>query len=284
MSLLRISVLLVVVAVLVPGNTSAFAAGPTADALGAVGASEVQDVFVRPPQNAPSGHPLQVVIALHGMGGNGPDFGSALTSQADRYGWLIVAPTIQYGDWTDPLQISREDPALVAWLSDEIRNLSDRTGYVVLPKVLLFGHSRGAQLSLRFAEVSPEQVAGVAAVSAGTYTLPLAEDGRGHVLDFPFGIADLDRDDGGRAFDQTAFNAVPLWLGVGGADNNPADVPAAWSPYIGSNRLARAETFAQTLQSQGGDVSLEVFPNVDHTLTDDMRQAGTAALEADLGR
>jgi pimeloyl-ACP methyl ester carboxylesterase len=170
------------------------------------------------------------------MGGNGRDFGEALASEADQYGWLIVAPTINYGDWTDPGQIAHEEPALVAWLSDEIRHLHDRTGYTVQPDVLLFGHSRGAQLSLRLTEIDPQQVAGVAAVSAGTYTLPVVDDPRGNALDFPYGIADLARDDGGRDFDQTAFDRVPLWIAVGGDDNNPADVPGLPRPVSTSMR------------------------------------------------
>ena len=36
-------------------------------------------------------------------------------------------------------------------------------GYNVQPDVLLFGHSRGAQLALRFTEIHPEQVSSVAA-------------------------------------------------------------------------------------------------------------------------
>ena len=73
----------------------------------------------------PDGQPEQIVVALHGMGGNGADFGGSLGSQADAHGWLIVAPTIRYRDWTDPQQIAREDPALIAWLSDEINALTD---------------------------------------------------------------------------------------------------------------------------------------------------------------
>jgi pimeloyl-ACP methyl ester carboxylesterase len=271
-------------AMLVAGGAPASATGPSADTLRTDGASEVRYIYVRPPHKSTSAGPFQVVVALHGMGGNGQEFADALASEADEYGWLIVAPTINYRDWTDPDQITHEDPALVAWLSDEIRHLPDRVGYAVRPEVLLFGHSRGAQLSLRLTEIDPEEVAGVAAVSAGTYTLPEAEDPRGDPLDFPYGVANLARDDGGRTFDQTAFDRVPLWIAVGGDDNNPADVPAAWNAYLGTDRVTRAETFTRALESQGANVSLQVFPNVDHTLTDDMRQAGSRALEADITR
>src|SRR5216684_6010063 len=190
--------LLVALTVLAPGGARAFAAqGPSLATLRAAGAAEVRDVYVRPPQTSPGDQPLQVLIALHGMGGNGVDFGNSLASQADAHGWLIVAPTINYGDWTDPLQISREDPALVAWLSDYARSLAVRTGHPVQPRVLIFGHSRGAQLALRFTEIHPEEVAGVSALSAGTYTLPFARDEHtGNALQFPFGVADLGRTDG----------------------------------------------------------------------------------------
>ena len=281
-AVLRSLSLIAVLTALAPGGARAFAdQGPSLAVLRAAGAAEVRDVFIRAPQASADGQPLQALIALHGMGGNGPDFASALASQADAHGWLIVAPTINYGDWTDPLQISREDPALVAWLSDYARSLAVRTGHPVQPRVLIFGHSRGAQLALRFTEIHPGEVAGVSALSAGTYTLPFARDEHtGRALQFPFGVADLARTDGGQAFDARRFESVPIWIGVGGADSNDSDVPDAWDAYIGLDRLGRAQAFTQALQSLGANVALTVFQNADHTLTDDMRVAGCDALAA----
>ena len=268
---------------LVPGGARAFAAqGPSVAALRLAGAAEIQDVYIRPPQNMPDG-PLQVLIALHGMGGNGADFGGAFADQADAQGWLIVAPTINYGDWTDPNQIAHEDPALGAWLSDYVRHMGERTGYAVQPRVLLFGHSRGAQLALRFTEIHPEEVAGVAAASAGTYTLPFSRDRHtGKALQFPFGVANLAQTDGGQAFDARTFESVPILIAVGAIDSNDADVPDDWDPYIGPDRLQRAKAFTQALQSMGADVTLMVFPNTGHGLTDAMRTAGCDALAADV--
>lgn len=276
----RLLAAVALLALLAPGGVSAFAyQGPSYASLLTAGTAEVQGVYVRPPAS-PTDQPLQVLIALHGMGGNGVDFGSALASQADARGWLVVAPTISYGDWTDPKQISREEPALVAWLSDYIANLSQRTGFDVQPRVLLFGHSRGAQLALRFTEIHPGQVESVAAVSAGTYTLPVSTDARtGQALDYPYGIANLAQADGGQSFNAPDFTSVPMWIAVGSADTNAADVPSAWTPYIGPTRVQRAQRFVQALRSLGAaQVSLTVFPNVGHTLNDDMRGAGCTAL------
>jgi pimeloyl-ACP methyl ester carboxylesterase len=275
---LRALLAVAVLAVLVPGGAKAFAAqGPSIATLRAAGAAQIQDVCIRPPQGSPD-RPLQVLIALHGMGGSGADFGAALASHADANGWLIVAPTIAYGDWTDPNQISREDPALVAWLSDYVRHLAERTGYDVQPRVLLFGHSRGAQLALRFAEIRPDLVTGVAALSAGTYTLPFSRDNTGAPLQFPFGVANLATTAGGQAFDARQFESVPIWIGVGAKDTADEDVPDAWDPYIGTDRLDRARSFAGALHSVGATVALTEFANTDHTLTDEMRAAGCAAL------
>jgi poly(3-hydroxybutyrate) depolymerase len=277
---LRPLLAIVALTLLAPGGAKAFAAqGPSIATLRLAGAAEVSDVFIRAPQGVPTDQPVQVLIALHGMGGNGTDFGGSLASAADQHGWLIVAPTINYGDWTDPAQISHEDPALVAWLSDYVRHLAERTGSNVNPRVLLFGHSRGAQLALRFTEIHPEVVVGVAAASAGTYTLPVSRDVHsGLALHFPFGVSDLAATDGGQAFNPPSFESVPIWIGVGGADTNEADVPDAWDPYIGTDRLNRAKTFTHTLQNMGADVVLTVFPNTDHTLTEEMRSAGCDAL------
>ena len=190
-----------------------------------------------------------------------------------------MAPTISYGDWTDPDQIIREDPALVAWLSDYVRHLADRTGYAVAPRVLIFGHSRGAQLALHFTEIHPEQVVAVSAASAGTYTLPFSQDTEtGEAIEFPFGMADLAKTDGGQAFDAATFSTVPIWIAVGSADINAADVPDAWDPFIGNDRLKRARAFTLALEELGANVSLRVFPKTDHSLTDAMRTAGCDAL------
>jgi poly(3-hydroxybutyrate) depolymerase len=279
-STLRPVLVIAALTLIAPGGAQAFAAqGPSIASLRQAGGAEIRDVFVQAPQGGVDDQPVQVLVALHGMGGNGADFGAALASQADQHGWLIVAPTINYGDWTDPVQITHEDPALVAWLSEYVRHLAEHTGFSVKPRVLLFGHSRGAQLALRFTEIHPEEVAGVAAASAGTYTLPVSRDVHtGRALQFPFGVSDLAATDGGQAFNRPTFESVPIWIGVGGADTNEADVPDAWDPYIGTDRLGRAQSFTQTLQNMGADVALSVFPNTAHTLTADMVSAGCDAL------
>jgi pimeloyl-ACP methyl ester carboxylesterase len=270
-----VGLLSAIVALLAPAGVSASAITE----LQAAGASEVKNVYVRMPGTADQ-QPLQVIVALHGMGGNGPDFAAPLAAMADQNRWIVVGPTITYGDWTDPAQIQREEPALIAWLSDYVAHLAERTGRAVEPRVLLFGHSRGAQLALRFTELHPEQVTAVAALSAGTYTLPMSLDSHGAEMDFPYGVADVAREDGGVPFDAQEFVNVPVWIGVGSEDTNAGDVPHAWDAYIGKNRVERARTFARALEILGSDVSLTVFPGAQHGLTDQMRNSALSALAA----
>jgi pimeloyl-ACP methyl ester carboxylesterase len=244
------------------------------------GASEIRSWYVRAPGGPlPSNDvPSQVLLVLHGLGDEGPSFATELADQADGSRWLIVAPTIDYGDWSDPAQVAREDPALIAWLSEFVDRLSERVGVSTQAKILVFGYSRGAQLAIRFAEIHPEQVRAMVALGAGTYTLPLVQGLDGGPITFPFGVADLADYDGGVAFSPTRFSSVPIWVGVGGADDNPTDVPRAWDPYLGTTRVQRAHRFVQALAEMGDAVPIHVFDGTPHAATPEMLTAAGAWL------
>jgi pimeloyl-ACP methyl ester carboxylesterase len=243
----------------------------------ALAGTPIRSVYVRAAKGANTSAPQQVLIALHGMGGNGEAFGRDLVEQADHYGWLLVAPTIAYGDWKDPAQIAREDPKLIAALAEYIDQLPQITGFQTRRRVLLLGHSRGAQLAHRFAEFRPDKVLAVAAISAGTYTLPLAAEAQGKGLTFPFGIKDLDKY-GGRAFDPSRFGGVQFWLGVGSDDNNPNDIPRQWDAYEGTTRVQRAQAFEKAARQLGATTILRVFGGTKHDFTAEMRSAACSFL------
>jgi pimeloyl-ACP methyl ester carboxylesterase len=271
----RLACVLITLATLVWPMTSY--AGPSPAGTSALSGTAIRSVYVRAAKGANPSSPQQVLIALHGMGGNGESFGRDLVEQADHYGWLLVAPTIAYGDWKDPTQIAREDPKLISALVDYIDQLPQVTGFPIRRRVLVLGHSRGAQLAHRFAEFRPDKVLAVAAIAAGSYTLPLAAEGQGKGLTFPFGIKDLDKY-GGRAFDPTRFEGVQFWLGVGGEDNNPTDVPRQWDAYEGTTRLQRAQAFEKAARQLGATAVLRVFGGTKHELTSEMRSAACTFL------
>ena len=233
----------------------------------------IPNVFLHVPPVVKPNVPIQAVIALHGMGGSGDDFGAPLAALAEDNGWLLVAPTINYGDWTDPNQVATEEPRLIAWLSDYIDHLGDGTGMTVRPRVLLIGHSRGAQLAHRFALFEPEKVLGVAALSAGTYTLPLTQDGGGRSLAFPFGVGNLDQVAGHPFERDEVVHDTLFWVGVGSEDTNPADLPRAWDGLLGPTRVSRATAFDRALRALGAHSKLVTFRGQRHGLTPEMATA-----------
>ena len=226
-----------------------------------------------PPSAAPAGQPTRVLVALHGMGGDGPGFAAPLLAQANRNGWLVVAPTFGYGDWRDPEQVRRDEAAFLPALKRALDNLPAQTGLSLRPRVLLYGFSRGCQIAHRFAEFYPRQVAGVASFSCGTYTLPYSAglpDGQPLSLAFPFGVADLEHYTG-RSFDLDGLRQVSFLIGVGSQDNKASDCPRPWDPYLGTNRYDRAWSYYQALQSVGVRASVSVFFNSPHSETSEMR-------------
>jgi pimeloyl-ACP methyl ester carboxylesterase len=220
---------------------------------------------------------MQVLLALHGMGGNGQDFAKELLDQADHNGWLIVAPTIDYGDWTNPSVVAREDPLLIQAMSAYLDGLPQLVGAPIHHGVLILGHSRGAQLAHRFAEFQPDRVLAVAALSAGTYTLPETSGPDGN-LPFPYGVQDLDQYTG-RDFDVSRFDSVPIWVGVGAQDTNPSDLPRQWDRIEGSTRVQRAQAFEAAARQLGAYAVLRLFSNAHHELTGEMRLAACDFLQ-----
>lgn len=234
-------------------------------------------VYLRFPQNSVPGQPLRVLVALHGIGGDGKTFARNLTAAADRYGWVLVAPTIAYGDWMNPVQVAHEDAALIKWLSAYLSKLPTQTDRPIDTGILLLGFSRGAQLAHRFAEAYPEQTVAVAAVSAGSYTLPQAAASDGTPLPFPFGVGDLPTTVG-EVFEPSELQAVHFWVAVGTNDTNPADVPRQFDPYLGNDRLDRARAFVAALDRMHVAAELAVFPNLPHAFTSAMEGAAIAFL------
>jgi pimeloyl-ACP methyl ester carboxylesterase len=240
----------------------------------------IPNVYLHLPKELPKGSKVQVLVALHGMGGNGEQFASNFLAEAERNHWLVVAPTITYGDWTDPNQVAREDPRLIRWLNEYLDGLSDYVGVPTRPRALLLGHSRGAQLAHRFALFEPQRVLAVAALAAGTYTLPNERNPQGTMMRFPFGIGDLNSVAGHPFSRLQLIEATEFWVGVGTEDNNPGDLPRAWDQYLGTNRVQRAGAFQAALHKAGARSVLVGFQGERHTLSPDMTATACSFLRA----
>lgn len=223
------------------------------------------------PTRAQERQPLQVVIALHGMGGEGKSFGAGMIKEAERNGWVLVAPTIAYGDWHNPESVATEDIETTGRLIASIDELPARTSFALKPRVDIYGFSRGAQLAHRFAIFFPDRVDRVVAFSAGTYTLPdsfhsVLGGGRPDSMLMPYGVADLQLRLG-HPINPSRLRQVQFMIGVGAADNASADVPRQWDEYLGKTRVERAREFTRALQRNGVRCTLQVYPAVGHELT-----------------
>jgi len=239
------------------------------------------DLYIYIPTNASRLGPLQILVAMHGMGDNGPNFCQNLLATADRNGWILVAPTFKYQDYKNPDLVVQDDVTFLPRLLTMIDSLPGRTGLTTRNKVLFYGFSRGGQAVHRFATLFPERTAGVAAIAAGSYTLPLQTmliNGRSQTLPMPYGVANL-RAKLGYDFNYEAFKQVPFRISVGGSDTNPDDTPRAWDPYLGTTRLNRATNYAKALQNIGVDAKLVVYPGVGHQITQQMQDENLAFLK-----
>ena len=75
----------------------------------------------------------------------------------------VVAPTLAYGDWSDPDQVTSDTLTNLPLL----RGLVDEAtwdGQAVNPRILILGEGRGAHTALAFALFYPDETAAVATV------------------------------------------------------------------------------------------------------------------------
>jgi predicted esterase len=239
-----------------------------------------RSVYIYTPPSATRGdRPAQIVFALHGMGGEGKGFCQGFLNAAERNGWVIVAPTFSYRNWKDPATVAEDDVALTAALAQLLDSMPHRLGRPTSRRAILFGFSRGAQLAHRFALAYPERTSAVAAMAAGTYTLPrVAGEAGDEPLNFPYGTADLGRRLG-QTIDTGALARVPFWVAVGRDDDSADDVPRQWDRLLGKTRLQRADAFTRALNASGARATLGIYPALGHVMSAEMIRGATAFME-----
>jgi pimeloyl-ACP methyl ester carboxylesterase len=239
------------------------------------------DLFIHIPPNAKPAEPLQVVLALHGMGAQGEAFAQCLVTEADRNGWLLVAPTLPYGDYMNPTVLANDDVLLSQMLVATLDALPHRLGLKLQPKVLVYGFSRGAQLGHRFAMFYPERVEAAAVFAAGTYTLPMEKsttDSGGQLLLFPYGLADVAARLN-RPLNLEQFKTIRFLVAVGEKDDRAADVPRQFDSWVGTTRVQRAKAFQHALQLLGMKALLMIAPNAGHEVNAEMYKSGVEFLK-----
>jgi poly(3-hydroxybutyrate) depolymerase len=233
-----------------------------------------------PPALGARPEPVQVVVALHGMGGEGGGFCRSFLAAADRNRWVVVAPTFQYRNWKDPAIVGEDDIALTRQLARYLDGLPEQIGHATTQRAVVLGFSRGAQLAHRFALLYPERTRAVAAMSAGTYTVPASRLGTEawNPLRFPFGTADLATRLG-RRVELNKLSSVAFWVAVGADDNRAEDVPRQWDALLGKTRVQRAQSFVDALKSAGAPTEHVVYTNLGHAMSPEMVRGATGFVE-----
>jgi pimeloyl-ACP methyl ester carboxylesterase len=240
-------------------------------------------VFI--PSNVSKDQNLQVLVVLHGMNGNGIAMSQGLLEYAEKYKWVVVAPTINYDkNWQNVEVVSHEDPALALKINEMLDDLPGILDLKLNHLALLLGFSRGAQLAHRYAMMYPERTLAVTTISAGSYTLPLSElptnspkpkelptTANTSTFAFPYGVGDIANYTG-HPFNRTDFKKIKFWVEVGELDNKNNDVSRVYDPYIGANRVERARSFYTALQQAGVTATFNIYPGAGHEVTSEMRK------------
>jgi phospholipase/carboxylesterase len=175
------------------------------------------------------------MILIHGRGASARDILS-LVPELDVPGFAYIAPQAAGGTWypysfREPL--SKNEPNLSSALS-VIDALVAQLGEVGIPpeKIMLLGFSQGACLSATSIAQHAQRYGGLAVLSGAL----IGPDDSPH--DYP-----------------GSLDGTPIFLGCSTIDFH---IPRQ-----------NVEASAEVLKKMGGDVTLRLYPNMDHTINED---------------
>jgi poly(3-hydroxybutyrate) depolymerase len=227
----------------------------------------------RPPGFTPDS---PILMVMHGLRRNGADYRDFFVPEAERRGFLVVAPEFPEAHYPHPhaynyagmcdaagAMLPREHwlfPVLDAVFEDVRSRVGSRR-----ERFFLFGHSAGGQLVHRLATFGwlPSIERAIAA-NSGSYTLPV----RGEA--FPFGLDGVALDDAGLR----AIFARPLTVQLGDADVDVNDEHLPREPASvrqGPHRFARGHHYLETARREAGRLGvslawrLAIAPGVAHS-------------------
>jgi CubicO group peptidase (beta-lactamase class C family) len=192
-----------------------------------------------------------IVVVMHGRNRNGADYRDHWIAEADRRGFLVVAPEFDEAQYAHPheynygamMNADGSPRPRAEWLFpvvDAIFEDARKRAVAERETYSLFGHSAGGQLVHRLATFSwSPKIERAVSANAGSYTLPLASEA------FPFGV-------GGTAFRDEEMRALlsrPLLVLLGDADVDPDHYQLPREPGAmkqGPHRFARGRHYIET--------------------------------------
>jgi pimeloyl-ACP methyl ester carboxylesterase len=228
-------------------------AGTDADSAGTL-------VYV-PPQTTTPGGP-KILLILRPSTETGPAAARSLLAEAERSGWLIIAPTADYGGWSSEDEVRGAARRLFPSLRDLVTDRAATGDTVSEPRVFVYGVGRGGQLAHLFALAYPELVRAVASVAAIPCTLPVEETQTAGIrvpLVFPRGVGDMAAYRGQpENFD--ALGRVDFWIQPQSTPAGPLPQGCMWLD-AGVNDADRLSEYVTGLRDTGARVELVVGGN-----------------------
>jgi hypothetical protein len=166
--------------------------------------------LIHSPEAGSTDSPARVLLVLADTSTTGPMTAGPLIERARQTGWMVVAPTLDYGPWSTEEEVRAAVGDLLPGLAELVGGIDEHVGQPTQGKVYVFGRGRGGQVAQLFALFYPELVRGVATVNAVPCTLPLADSGQ--ATEFPDGLGDVAAYRGGEPADLAALRDVSFWL------------------------------------------------------------------------
>jgi poly(3-hydroxybutyrate) depolymerase len=216
----------------------------------------------------------KIVFVMHGHGKDADGYRDTWIPEADRYGFVVVAPLFDAAQWPHGgysyASIVGPDGAIAdraLWSFSVIEHLFDAVKTMIAndtPRYFIYGHSEGAQFVHRLVLLLPEaRYARAVAANAGWYTMPTA------TVRYPFGTMDSPITDATLA---TSFGReLTVLLGDRDIDPNHKELnrtPPAMAE--GSNRFERGHRFFDSAEMHARALNvpfawrLQVVPGAAH--------------------
>jgi len=175
------------------------------------------------------------MIMIHGRGASAESI-LALAEEFKQPDFAYLAPQAAGETWY-PNRFLAPIASNEPWLSSALEVVDDvveraRTAGIPTERIMLLGFSQGACLALEYAARNAQRYGGVVGLSGGL-----------------IGAEDEPRRDNGN------FAGAPIFLGCSEADFH---IPKA-----------RVEHAAKILQALGGEVTMRLYRNMDHTVNHD---------------
>jgi predicted esterase len=179
---------------------------------------------------------------------------------------------------TDEKEYKRFDLQLAAMI-DHAREKLKEENIETEKKVLIHGYSASGMFTNRFTFLHPERVKAATIGSPGGWAIAPVKSFKGKTLPYPIGIGDYKKVSG-REFNLEELRKVPLFIYLGGKDDNDSVVfrdgyekedETLIFELFGKTPSGRWEISRKLYKDQKLNAVFKLYPDVKHTISKEMR-------------